>query len=162
MPLFWEFGIMDEEYISGMKVVPIILMANLFLGIYYTLSLWYKLTDKTRFGAYFALIGAAISLTINIIFIPIYGYMASAIAVLICFISMTVISYVFGQKYFPINYPLKRILAYVVLAVVLFFISKLLNLSSSLVMYVIHTILIMIYIGIVYVFEFKELKKFIR
>ena len=160
--LFWDFNIMGSEYYSGLKVVPIVLMANLFLGIYYTLSLWYKLTDKTRYGAYFALIGAVISLIINILFIPEYGYMASAIAVLFCFISMTVISYFVGQKYFPVNYPVKRILFYFGVAIGLYLVSAFLNLDSSLYMYLIHGILLLTYIGIIYFLENKELRKFLH
>ena len=148
--------------IQGLKVVPIVLMANLFLGIYYTLSLWYKLTDRTRFGAYFALIGASISLIINILFIPIYGYMASAIAVLFCFITMTVISYLVGQKYYPVNYPVKRIMFYFGVAIGLYLVSVFLNLDSSLTMYLIHSLLLFIFIGIIYFLENKELKKFLH
>ena len=93
--------IIDEKYHSGLNVVPIILMANLFLGIYYTLSLWYKLTDKTRYGAYFASIGAVISLILNVAFIPKIGYMASAYAVLICFVVMTIFVLLFRAETLP-------------------------------------------------------------
>ncbi len=160
--IFWDFNIMGSEYYSGLKVVPIVLMANLFLGIYYTLSLWYKLTDRTRYGAYFALIGAVISLIINIIFIPVYGYMASAIAVLFCFITMTVMSYLVGKKYYPVNYPVKRILFYFSVAIGLYLISAFLNLDSSLIMYLIHSLLLLTFIGIIYFLENKELRKFLH
>ena len=154
--------IVDKEYHSGLNVVPIILMANLFLGIYYTLSLWYKLTDKTRYGAYFASVGALLSLVLNVIFIPKYGYMASAYAVLICFIIMTALSYYFGQKHYPINYPLKRIGLYFLAALVIYFVSKLLNLPPSALMYFIHTVFIVLFLGMVYLLEKKELVKFIK
>ena len=154
--------IIDKEYHSGLNVVPIVLMANLFLGIYYTLSLWYKLTDKTRFGAYFALIGAVISLVLNIAFIPRYGYMASAYAVLICFFVMSVLSYVFGQKYFPVKYPLKRIGLYFLAAILIYTVSKILALSPSILMYVIHTILFGSFLVLVFILEKKEIFKFIR
>ena len=154
--------IVDKEYHSGLNVVPIILLANLFLGIYYTLSLWYKLTDKTRYGAYFAAVGALLSLVLNVIFIPKYGYMASAYAVLICFVIMTALSYYFGQKHYPINYPLKRIGLYFSVALVIYFVSKLLNLPPSLLMYSVHTVLIGLFLGLVYLLEKKELVKFIK
>lgn len=150
------------EYYSGIKVVPIVLMANLFLGIYYTLSLWYKLTDKTRFGAYFALVGAVISISINIIFIPVFGYMASAVAVLLCFIVMTILSYRTGQKYFKVDYPLKRILFYLLLAVVIYLISKIINLGSLHGMYFYNAALLLIFALVVYYLENKELRKFIH
>jgi len=154
--------IIEQRYHSGLKVVPLVLMANLFLGIYYTLSLWYKLTDRTRFGAYFALVGAAISLVLNIAFIPKYGYMASAYAVLICFIVMTVLSYSFGQKYFPVNYPIKRIGLYFLVALVIYSVSKILDLQPSLFMYVIHTLLFTSFLLLVYFLEKKEIYRFLR
>lgn len=154
--------IIEQRYHSGLKVVPIVLMANLFLGIYYTLSLWYKLTDKTRFGAYFAIVGALISLVLNIAFIPKYGYMASAYAVLICFIVMSVLSYSFGQKYFPVNYPIKRIGLYFLVALVIYSASKILALSPSVLMYVVHTLLFTSFLVLVFLLEKKEIYRFLR
>ncbi len=154
--------IVDSKFHSGLNVVPIILMANLFLGVYYTLSLWYKLTDKTRFGAYFALVGAGISLVLNILFIPKYGYTASAWAMLICFMVMVVLSYVFGQKYFPINYPLKRIVFYFLVALFIYFISVLLDLTPSVSMYFIHTLLIAVFLLLIFIIERKEIYRFIK
>lgn len=154
--------IVATRYHSGLNVVPIILMANLFLGIYYTLSLWYKLTDKTRFGAYFAIVGAVISLILNILFIPKFGYTASAWAMLICFVSMTLLSYFFGQKYYKINYPVKRIGFYFVLALVIYFIMAILDLSPSARMYFVHTLMFASFVVLVYIREKKEIFKFIK
>jgi O-antigen/teichoic acid export membrane protein len=154
--------VVDKEYHSGLNVVPVILMANLFLGIYYTLSLWYKLTDKTRFGAYFAIVGAVISLILNILFIPEFGYTASAWAMLACFVVMVVLSYIFGQKYFPVNYPLKRIGIYFIAAISIYFISIILGLSPSAWMYFIHTLLLGAFLVLVYILEKKEILRFIR
>lgn len=158
LDLFKSLNIIDETYYSGLKIVPIVLLANLFLGIYYTLSLWYKLTDKTRFGAYFAITGAIISLLINIAFIPQFGYMASAVAVLVCFITMTVLSYYFGQKYYRVPYALGRMILYLIIALVFYFVSILLNLETSLVKYVIHTFLLFIFMSIVF---FREKRDFL-
>ena len=91
-------NIINPDYHEGLKIVPIVLLANLFFGIYFTLSLWYKLKDMTRYGAYIALIGAIITLALNFILIPIMGYVGSAIAVLVCFFTMMVISFSIGQK----------------------------------------------------------------
>ena len=157
LDLFKTLNIIDESYFSGLKIVPIVLLANLFLGIYYTLSLWYKLTDKTRYGAYFALIGAAISLFVNILFITRFGYMASAYAVLICFVTMTVLSYTIGQKHYKVPYNLKLILFYFVVALVLYVISLFLALETSIIKYLVHFILLIIFIATVFIKEKKEL-----
>ncbi|RKD92280.1 lipopolysaccharide biosynthesis protein [Mangrovibacterium diazotrophicum] len=162
LDLFKTLHILDESYFSGLKVVPIVLMANLFLGIYYTLSLWYKLTDKTRFGAYFALIGAAISLTINIIFIPVFGYMASAWAVLICFVIMSVMSYFIGQKYFRVDYPIQRIGLYFLLALGLYALSVIIPISNSVLSYLLNAVLFGIFVSVTFMLENKEFRKFLR
>jgi O-antigen/teichoic acid export membrane protein len=154
--------IVDSKYHSGLNVVPIILMANLFLGIYYTLSLWYKLTDKTRFGAYFAIVGASISLILNILLIPKFGYTASAWAMLICFMVMVVLSYIFGQKYFPVNYPLGRIALYFLAAMLIYFISVLLDFTPSARMYSIHTLLIIAFLVLTFILERREIYRFIK
>jgi O-antigen/teichoic acid export membrane protein len=98
-----------SEYRSGLKVVPIVLCGYFFQGIFFNLSLWYKLTDKTKFGAIFSLAGLAIVLAINILFVPIAGYEASAWASVACYLVMTLLSYFFGQKYMPIKYDLRGI-----------------------------------------------------
>lgn len=99
----------SEAYWEAMWIVPIILVANFCLGIYHNLSVWYKITDKTKFGAYISIIGAVITLAINILFIKTYGYKASAIATLVAYTMMMVLSYYFGRKYYPIPYNLKKI-----------------------------------------------------
>src|SRR5580658_7607368 len=93
-----KYFIQDKSMWVGLKVVPILLFANMFLGIYYNLSIWYKLSSNTRSGAYITLIGAAITLIINYFFIPAFGYMASAWATFLCYGSMMVISYIWGQR----------------------------------------------------------------
>ncbi|MFV0365205.1 MAG: lipopolysaccharide biosynthesis protein [Mangrovibacterium sp.] len=158
--VFKSLNIIDESYYSGLKIVPIILMANLFLGVYYTLSLWYKLTDKTRFGAYFALAGAGITLLINLLFIPTYGYMASAYAVLISYALMMVLSYVVGQKHFPINYPIKRIGFYFALCLVIYAISIIVTIDSTAWSYVFDSLLFIIFLTVVGKLEYKELRQF--
>lgn len=160
--LFKSLHIIDKEYYSGLKVVPVVLMANLFFGVYYTLSLWYKLTDKTRYGAYFASIGAVLSVVLNVIFIPRYGYMASAYTVLICFIVISFLSYIYGQKYFPIKYPIKRIGMYFLVAIGIYTISKLIALPPTFLMYLVHTVLFGGFLGLVFFLEKKEIFKFIK
>jgi len=101
---------------EGVQIVPIVLAANLIMGIFFNLSIWYKLTNKTHFGAVLVLVGASITIVVNLLFVPRYGYVASAWAHLLCYSTMVVISFVWSRKHFPIPYRTGRILAYMVLA----------------------------------------------
>ena len=107
----------SEAYWEAMWVVPIILIANFCLGIYHNLSVWYKITDKTKFGAYISIVGAVITLVINIMFIKEYSYKASAVATLVAYGIMMILSYYFGRKYYPIPYNLKKIGMYLILSI---------------------------------------------
>jgi len=114
--IFYDFikGFLGSEYHDerGFLVVSILLLANLFLGIYYNLSIWYKLTEKTKYGAYLSIFGAIITLALNFILIPIIGFVGSAWATLVCYFSMTVASYYLGKKHFLVPYNIKRIGVY--------------------------------------------------
>lgn len=114
--------IQDEVYHAGLDVVPILLLANLFLGMYYNLSVWYKVSEKTRFGAYLSVAGAAITIGLNILLIPTMSYMGSAWATLICYASMCVVSYIFSRRHYPISYNWKYISFYMISALSLFYI----------------------------------------
>ncbi len=114
--------IQDEAYHAGLDVVPVLLLANLFLGMYYNLSVWYKVSEKTRFGAYLSVAGAAITIGLNILLIPTMSYMGSAWATLICYASMCVMSYVFSRRHYPISYNWKYISFYMISALSLFYI----------------------------------------
>jgi len=107
----------DEAYWQAMLIVPIILLANLCLGIYHNLSVWYKITDRTKFGAYISVFGAAVTLLLNIWLIPKISYVGSALATLAAYASMMMISYYFGKKYYPIPYNLKKISVYLLLSI---------------------------------------------
>jgi O-antigen/teichoic acid export membrane protein len=109
--------IRGEEFYEALSIVPILLLANLCLGIYHNLSVWYKVTDRTKFGAYISSIGAVLTLLINFIFIPIYGFKASAIATLVAYGSMMILSYLIGQKYYKIKYPIKRLSFYAIIGI---------------------------------------------
>lgn len=102
----------NPEYWEAMKVVPLIILANFFLGIYTNLSVWYKLIDKTKIGAYISIFGAAVTLVLNFLLIPVFSYMGSAIATLAAYGSMMAISYYMGNKQYPIPYDKKRIFGY--------------------------------------------------
>jgi O-antigen/teichoic acid export membrane protein len=110
----------DEPYWEGLGVVPILLMANLFLGLYYNVSIWYKLTGQTMLGGWIAVGGAVITIVLNVWWIPRTGYMGSAWATLICYAAMTAACWWWGRKYYPVQYELKRMAGYIILALALY------------------------------------------
>ena len=114
--LFKKVLIPNSQYWEALKIVPIILLANLFLGIYHNLSVWYKVTDRTKYGAYISMFAAGITLLFNFLLIPVIGYMGSAIATLAAYGSMMVLSYIYGRKYYKVPYELKKISGYLLLA----------------------------------------------
>ncbi|MDQ6755706.1 MAG: oligosaccharide flippase family protein, partial [Bacteroidota bacterium] len=154
----WKYFIQNKTFWVGLKVVPILLMANMFLGIYYNLSIWYKLTHKTISGAYITLIGAVITLIINYIFIPYYSYMACAWATFCCYGSMMVISFLWGQKQYRIPYAWKKLSAYIIIVVLLFFIHRTLIhfFNNTVVNFSSATFLLFIYVWFVMFVERKE------
>lgn len=115
--------IIASDYWEGLIVVPIVMGSEIFKGIYFNLSFWYKLTDETQWGAYFSLIGCAVILSLNIWLVPKYGYIASAWASFIGYAIITVLSYFIGQKHYPVKYPLKDMFIYLILAAMLYIIS---------------------------------------
>lgn len=152
--------LIDPKYYAGLRVVPIVLMAHFFFGVFFNMSLWYKLTDKTRYGAYMAFMGTVITLAINIIFVPRFSYMASAWANLACYFSMMLVSYVLMRKYYPIDYDLKKIGFYVALALVIYFVKQELIFDSKVANYTISTGLIGLYFSAAFVLE-KDLRHMI-
>jgi O-antigen/teichoic acid export membrane protein len=116
----WKEFIRNPAMYVGLRVVPILLIANIFLGVYYNLSIWYKLSNKTMAGAWITLLGAVITITINFIAIPYFSYMASAWATLACYGTMMYVSYKWGQKVYPIPYATKKLIAYFVITLLLY------------------------------------------
>lgn len=125
MNISWIQYMIGENYRSGLGVAPILLIANMCLGIYFNLSIWYKLTGRTQFGMWLTLIGAAVTLVLNFVWIPstgyFGGYMGSAWATLICYTLMMVLSYFIGQKYFPVPYSVGKAVGYTALGLGLYF-----------------------------------------
>ena len=109
---------------DGLHVVPVLLMANIFLGIVFNMSIWYKLSNQTKFGIFIIGFGAIITLLMNIFFVPLYGYTACAWATLICYIMMSILSYILCQKYYSIPYNIQRVAFYFIVTLILFFIDK--------------------------------------
>ncbi len=140
---------------QGLIIVPIILAAKMFLGIFYNLSVWYKLTNKTVYGATIAIIGAVITITLNIVLIPAWGYLGAAWTNFIAYFTMMTISYFWGRKVYKVPYDVKRILLYLTSAALIFFISRNIPRVSEAVNMLLNTVLLMLFLSLVY---FKEIK----
>ncbi|MCX6249532.1 MAG: oligosaccharide flippase family protein [Bacteroidetes bacterium] len=154
-----------HRFTSGRNVIPILMLANLFLGVYYNLSIWYKLTSQTMWGAWLAIIGAIITLVLNFWWIPlssdhlIHGYLGSAWATFICYGSMMVLSYLIGQKYFPVNYNLKKFFGYLGLAVLLYLISSNICIDTKPVRIIVHSMFLLIFLVVAFLVERPRLSK---
>ncbi len=138
-----------EQYRAGVGIVPIVLLANLFLGLIYNLSIWYKLTNKTYYGAILAIVGASITLLVNYILIPEIGYMGAAWATFACYLSMLLLSYFLGQKHYPVPYDIKSILLYLSYALLIFYISTFVEDFHLVLKLFLNTILILTFMGTV-------------
>jgi O-antigen/teichoic acid export membrane protein len=112
--------IVGRSYWEGLEIVPIVMAAEIMFGIFFNLSFWYKLTDRTIWGAYFSGIGAVVLIAMDILMIPRFSYWACAWAGFVSYAVSMILSYISGQKYYPINYPIKDIMIYIVVAVLLF------------------------------------------
>lgn len=148
----------DEAYWNAMWIVPIILLANFCLGIYHNLSVWYKITDRTKFGAYISVFGALLTLLLNFWLIPIISYKGSAIATLSAYSVMMLLSYYFGNKYYPIPYNLKKIGTYFIistgLSMLLFY-----QFRGN---YTVGISMLIVFLGIIYFSERNELKQLLK
>ncbi len=148
------------EFRTGLAVVPILLFANLFLGIYVNLSIWYKLTDRTLMGALVSSGAAILTVVLNVWWIPVYGYMGSAWAHLIGYAGMAAISYSLGQIYYPVKYDVIRILAYIELGLGIYAAHLHLQKIASWPMGVLPGLLLLLYVLLAILFEMKSLRKF--
>lgn len=150
--------IQNETYWEAMHIVPLILLANLFLGIYHNLSVWYKITDRTKIGGYISIAGAAVTITLNVVLIPLIGYIASAIATLSAYFIMMLLSYWLGKKYYPIPYDMKSIVGYLSLAIIFSVLSFYVFREN----YGIGVLFLLIFLGIIYFSEKNEFKKIVQ
>ena len=146
------------DFWAGLMIVPIILAAKLFLGVFYNLSVWYKLTNKTLYGATIAVIGAIITIGLNIILIPKYGFVGSAWANFFCYLSMMIISFLWGRKVYKVNYQLKKIGAYTLLAVIIYYLSNIISIDGKFFAFLFNALLLLAYVGIVFLSEKQQLK----
>ena len=151
--------LIGEKYWEGKGVIPVLMMANLFLGVYYNLSIWYKLTGKTIWGAWLSAIGAVITLVLNFWWIPlssdhlIYGYYGSGWATFICYGSMMILSYLIGRKFFPVPYNLKKFFGYTGIAVFLYFLNTVIRFDTIFLRIFFSTILLLIFTAFAFFIE---------
>ena len=145
-----------SDYREGLRIVPIILIANMFYGIVFNLSIWFKLSDKTYYGTIIAVIGSIVTLLCFFILIPRIGYMGAAIAHLACYTVMMSVSYFWGQRVMPIPYQIGRITIYCIVAAILFFVSTLTSEMSTLLKLSLNTMMILMFLGIVFIMERKN------
>ncbi|NEM96892.1 lipopolysaccharide biosynthesis protein [Pontibacter burrus] len=154
-----DFGyvfLRKPEYREGLMVVPVLLLANLFLGVYYNLSVWFKLTDKTRFGTYISFGGAFVTIAGNLLLIPVLGYMGSAIATFICYFGMALASYLLGNRHYPIPYPVKTMAGYILLAVGLVWATIVIDIENWWVRHAFQLFVCAAFVAIVWLFERKR------
>ena len=147
--------IIGRDYWEGLKVVPIVMAGTIMMGVYFNLSFWYKLIDKTIWGAYFSGIGCAVLIAINVIFVPRYGYIACAWAGFAGYGVAMILSYIVGQKMYPIRYPMRSILTYVALAGACFFVMTTFNdVLTTAGALAVNTLLIALFVAYIIKFDF--------
>jgi O-antigen/teichoic acid export membrane protein len=156
------FFLRSPVYRDGLSVVPVLLMANLFLGIYYNLSVWFKLTDKTYFGTIISTGGALITIILNILFIPHFGYAGSSWVTLICYFLISMASYLIGQRYYPIPYKVLKAFIFIILSSLLVLIGNERVSQSMIVQKLFQFTLILVFIGLVYIFEKKQIRSYLN
>ena len=149
----------DARYWGGLYVVPILLFANLLFGVYYNLSVWYKVKDKTKYGAYISIGGGLLTIVLNFIWIPVFGYVGSAWATLVCFSFMVTTSYFIGKKFLPVPYDLKRLFTYLLLSVILILCSQYFSvmISKVIMSWIFNGLLFIVFAFVAYILDIKTL-----
>ena len=159
---FFQYFI-GKDFREGLSIVPVLLLANLFLGVYVNLSIWYKLTDRTLTGSFVSIGGAVLTILLNIIFIPKYGYTASAYATLACYGGMALVSYMLGQKYYPVDYDLKSFFKYFFVTLLFYFSFTIMNehlpFVKTLPPFVLSTVYMLLFMALVW---FEDGRQFFR
>ncbi len=157
LDVFKSLIVRDESYWVAIEIVPIVLLANLCLGIYFNLAIWYKLTDKTRYGMYLSIVGAVVTIVFNLIMIEKIGFIAAAWATLAAYATMMLLSYWLGQRHYPVPYNLKKIGSYLASAII--FSALALKTDGN---YYVNTALVLLFLLIAFLFERRELKQLIE
>lgn len=149
----------NKEYHEGLYIVPILLLANICLGLYYNFSVWYKVSDRTHIGLWISLIGAAVTISFNFILIPFYGYFGSAIATLSCYFIMASLCYLLGRKYQPIPYPILKMLLYLGISTTLIFICLNIEWTGFWQKHLIQNGLLVLFLVITILVEYRTFRK---
>ena len=158
LDIFKVLLIKNENYWIAIQIVPIVLLANWCLGVYHSLSVWYKLTDRTHYGMCISILGASITIVLNYIFIPIYGFIAAAYTTLAAYGSMMLLSFFIGQKMYKIPYDISRLISYLVIslllsAVCLYALPK---------VFIVKVVAILVYLGIIVIFEKNSIRAILK
>ncbi|MDE6802372.1 MAG: lipopolysaccharide biosynthesis protein [Muribaculaceae bacterium] len=151
--------IISPTYFQGLKVVPVIMLAELFFGVFFNLSIWYKLTDRTSWGSWFSIGGLCITVTLNVLLVPRISYMGCAWAALACYSAMMTASYIIGQRKFPVPYRLGRLTVYAIAGIGLWLLGDLVKPGILAADLAIGTLLILVYVGLIYILEIQNARK---
>jgi O-antigen/teichoic acid export membrane protein len=154
--------LIPDKYHEGIKVVPVILIADLFFGVFFSASIWYKLKDKTWYGAIIACTGAIITIVLNFALIPVWGYMGSAIALLVCYSVMMIMNHFWGQKYYPIPVNVKRIGLYFIISLSVYAVSLLYQEFDPGIKFLISLLWISLFTGLVFILEKQEIMSILK
>ncbi len=147
------------QYWSGLHVVPVLLLANLLLGVYYNFSIWYRLKDRTGLGAWISIAGAVITILLNLVLIPLYGFTGAAWVTLVCYTFMSAATWFTGQKHYPVPYEIRRMALYVLLVFALWFVNQMLQPALAglpVVLWAMRVVLLALFAGSVYRWEWKK------
>ncbi len=156
--LIKDLIIKNDSYLLALNIVPVILLANLCLGIYHNLSIWYKLTDKTRYGMYISIFGAILTISIILIFTPKFGFIACAYATLVAYGSMMLVSYLLGKRHYPVPYQINRIVLYLISASTLSFLTFY-QFNHNV---YIGTIFLILFLSLIFILERKEINLLLK
>ena len=148
----------DPAYWEGLRIVPILLLAYLFLGVYYNFSVWFKLIDKTYYGTLITIIGVIITIVANYILIPLSGYEGSAVAALLCYAGMTGICYFLGQRFYPIPYSITKGMGYIIFTMALVYAVSAVEIEGQINATAFHLAVIITYLIVIYFIERRNLK----
>jgi len=145
-----------ETYHEGLSIVPVLLMSNIFLGIFFNLSIWFKLNDKTQFGAWLAIFGAILTIGLNYFLIPLYGYEGASWATFIVYLSMMLASYFLGRTYYPIPYSMKKVIGYPLSAAVITYLYTLFLPMEGWLSWILKSIIMMLFLAFVWLQEIRK------
>ncbi|AEL24225.1 lipopolysaccharide biosynthesis protein [Cyclobacterium marinum] len=151
-----------EGYATALPMVPILLMGYLFLGIYYNLSIWFKITDQTQYSFYITLIGAIVTIIIILTLVPVLGFIGGALSTFGSYLVMTLLCYFIGQKYYPIPYQTKKDVGYLLIAFFLSYGGFLIDTGSLAFNFILHSAIILLYAGLIFLMEKKELNSLLK